>query len=65
VLGKVPCREVSYRGTTEKGQVLITTMRVYLVGGRLYQIAAITVPSGVTKPAKVKSLLDSLKLLRN
>ena len=68
VIGKVSncdtkkflCREVAYKQHLD-AMDLVKTMRNYLVGRRLYQVALMTTTTG-TKPDLVKSLFDSFKI---
>ena len=61
-LGKTLCREVVYKAHLE-GMDLVKTMRNYLVGRRLYQIAVMTTATKGTKPEVIRALFDSFKLL--
>lgn len=51
-----------YRAHAE-GLDLVKTMRNYLVGRRLYQLAVMTTATKGTKPEIIRALFDSFKLL--
>jgi hypothetical protein len=60
---KLVCRQASYSAPMDATTTMLKTMRIYLVGRRLYHVAIMTSTTAPAKPEVIRALFDSFKIL--